>query len=96
MKDIIRLFNREGAKITLVKVKDLDSENSEWKLVVDNKHSYCLRYVRYIYSEDETIYALDPSGGPFISVGSIYEDNYQIIKIYNVMSIIIRERNNKN
>ena len=44
----------------------------------------------------DTIEAIDPSGGPFISLGDEFEDRYKIVKINSVKSIWISERNNDN
>lgn len=92
----IKLFNRDGAKLFLEEIGGIDKENSEYKLTIDDTHSYCLKYVRYILNSDnKTIYAVDPAGGPFMAVGNTIEDKYQIVKINNITSIIICERNNK-
>lgn len=77
MKEI-KLFNREEADMRLIKSNKWWS--NKWKLEVDDRHEYCLQYCRLIYNEDSTtIQAIDPSGGPFISIGDIYEGKYKIV-----------------
>ena len=44
----IKLFNRDGANLWLEKVKEVEPNISEWKLNVDKKHDYCLKYLRVI------------------------------------------------
>lgn len=83
----IKLYNRDGADLWLEKVKD-----SEWILDIDKKHEYCLKYMRIIGNYD----AVDPSGGPIISVGDIFENKYEIVKIINPTTFWISERNNNN
>ena len=76
-------------------IKDLQSQINEYKLNTDK--SFVLEYMRIIFDnvhDDSEIYdfnwngkkancnAIDPSGGPFISVGDTF-DGYKIIRIYN-------------
>lgn len=84
----IQLYNRDGANLWLEKI-----ENSTWKLKVDEKHSYCLNFIRIIFSNEDDIEAVDPSGGPFISVNDTF-DNYRIDKILNETTFLISENNN--
>ena len=61
----IKLYNRYNAKIFLEHIdKDL------WQLKAENPED--LNYMRMIYEDNECkkIHAIDPSGGPFISIGS--------------------------
>ena len=51
--------------------------------------------MRIIGSNPIEIEAVDPSGGPFISLGDEFEDKYKIIKIINPTTFWISERNNK-
>lgn len=74
----MKLYNRDGAHLELNKIKDIDEKISEWKLTVDQEHEYCLQFMRIIGDWE----AIDPSGGPFISVGDKL-GNYKIIKIIN-------------
>lgn len=87
----INLHNRDGAELRLEKVKDIDSNTSEWELKVDANHSYCLQYIRVIGNYE----AIDPSGGPFLSVGDEI-DKYLIVNIINPTTLWLSERNNDN
>lgn len=107
MKDKIKLYNRDGADLWLENTGEQVAENiTIWKLNVDNKHKYVLEFCRYIgdnFSEPE---AIDPSGGPMISLGdefeflSLNEEKEvvkmlgKIVKINSTKSIWISERNN--
>ena len=70
----IKLFNRDGA--------DLYLENCDvnlWKLSVDDKYKYVLEYIRVGYETDnKTINFIDPSGGPYLSVGQRIDGDYVI------------------
>lgn len=89
-KIIVTDCNRDGAKIWLEHLYD-----NTYKLNTDK--SFVLEYMRVIFDnvpDDSEIYdfnwngkkancnAIDPSGGPFISVGETF-DNYKITRIYN-------------
>ena len=39
------------------------------------------------------IEAIDPSGGPMLSVGDVFENKYEIVKINSINEIWIGERN---
>ena len=103
MKEI-KLFNRDGADLKLVQkyLKEIEPGITEWELQVDKKHNYVLEFVRFIgnYDEDKNsvdwsvIEAIDPSGGPFISLGDEFENKYKIVKINGVKSLWLSERNN--
>lgn len=103
MKEI-KLFNRDGADLRLVQkyLKEIEPGITEWELQVDKKHDYVLEFVRFIgnYNEDKNsvdwsvIEAIDPSGGPFISLGDEFENKYKIVKINGVKSLWLSERNN--
>lgn len=73
----IKLYNRDGA--------DLYLENcgvNLWKLSVDDKHKYVLGYIRVGYEIDnKTINFIDPSGGPYLSVGQRVNKDYVISSI---------------
>ncbi len=90
----IKLFNRDGADMWLEKIKDLGNNLSQWKLKVDDDHKYCLEYLRVIGNYPEEIDAVDPSGGPFISVADEFEGKYKIIKIINSTTFEISEHGN--
>jgi len=103
MKEI-KLFNRDGADLKLVQkhLKEIEPYITEWKLKVDKEHSYVLEFCRFIGEHQvdgnkvnwDVIEAIDPSGGPFISLGDEFENKYKIVKINSANSIWISERNN--
>lgn len=89
-KIIITDRNRDGAKIWLEHLYD-----NTYKL--NTNKSFVLEYMRVIFDNvpnDSPTYdfnwndrkancnAIDPSGGPFISVGETF-DGYKITRIYN-------------
>lgn len=98
MKKII-LPNRDGAKLWLEQFN-----NSEWRLTVDKKHLYCLEYLRVTGTLSNgkitDIEAIDPSGGPYLSLGEILEgeedDYYEIVKFINPTTLLLSERDNDN
>ena len=90
----INLHNRDGAELWLEKIKDVAEGITEWRLYADNKHQYCLNYMRYIGDDPYNIEAVDPSGGPMIGLGDTFDKKYQIFKIINPTTFWIRERNN--
>lgn len=66
----IKLFNRHGYSVTLNQIKDNDY------LISGDKDAFY--YFRVIYDEkNKNVKAVDPSGGPFISVG--FEVNNQVV-----------------
>jgi hypothetical protein len=89
----IKLFNRDGADLWLERTdKKVDNNIFVWTLKVDQKHDYVLKYIRII-SEDSTndILAIDPSGGPMLSVGNEFEEKYKIVRINSINNILISE-----
>jgi hypothetical protein len=100
----IKLFNRDGAELYLVKSNnEIEPHIFEWSLEVDRKHNYVLNYCRYIGDftiqnnkvvDWSKIEAIDPAGGPFISLGDEFEGKYKIVKINSANSIWISERDN--
>ena len=100
----IKLYNRDGADLWLEQKnsKEIDPHISEWELKVDKEHSYVLEFCRFIGEHQvdgnkinwNTIEAIDPSGGPFISLGDEFEGKYKIVKINSANNIWISERNN--
>ena len=91
----IQLYNRDGANLWLENTGEQAAENiSVWKLCVDNKHDYCLKYIRIIGDYPYKIEAIDPSGGPMLSVGDVFGNKYEIVKINSINNIWIGERNN--
>ena len=89
----IRLFNRDGADLWLEKIKKISEHEFEWRLYVDQKHLYCLQYIRCIGDYPDNLEAVDPSGGPMINLGDKFEDGkYKIIKIINPTTFILWEQ----
>ena len=89
----IILYNRDRANLWLEK-----EDSDIWKLNVDKNHTYVLKYMRVIgYPEIE---AIDPSGGPFISVGDTLSDTenrfYKVIEIINYTTLKLKEENGNN
>jgi len=78
----IKLFNRDGATLWLE-----NTENNIWKLNVDEDHTWVLEHIRVIGNYPTHIIAVDPSGGPYIEIGSYLKDTkdnkYKIVKIIN-------------
>ena len=68
--DKIKLSNRDGAKLYLINKGDY------WK--IEGPELYT-SYLRIIGNFPDNIRAIDPPGGPFMSVGDIYS-NKKIIK----------------
>ena len=85
----IKLFNRDGANMWLEPFKD-----NLYKLCVDNNHKYCLQYIRVIGNYPNNIEAIDPSGGPFLSIGSYVDKTHKIDKFESALLIRLSERNN--
>lgn len=76
----IKLFNRDGADLYL---KNCDV--NLWELNVDDKHKYVLEFIRIGYkSDNKTIDFIDPSGGPYLSVGQRINKNFIIGSIIEV------------
>jgi len=91
----IKLYNRDGANLWLENTGEQVAENiARWKVCIDDKHKYCLEHIRIINNYPLEIEAIDPSGGPMLSVGDEFEGKYKIVKINNVNSIWISEGNN--
>ena len=91
----IKLYNRDGADLWLENTGEQVAENiAKWKLNVDDKHKYCLEYMRVIGNYPSEIEAIDPSGGPILSVEDVFENKYEIVKINSINDIWIGERNN--
>ena len=96
---IIVDYNRDGAKIWLELIYD-----DVYSLKTDKP--YVLEYMRLIYDsvpDDALIYdfnwngkkaicrAVDPSGGPYISVGDIINKKYKILRIYEGIRIKLQK-----
>lgn len=70
----IKLFNRDGADLKLV-----SEDEKLWKFKVDKEHQYIFNYMRYgVMPDNKTIEMIDPSGGPYLTIGSKLNDNYVI------------------
>lgn len=95
MKEI-KLYNRDGANLKLVNTKD-----NIWELKVDKNHEYVLRYMRVIFKENsETLnpknyLSVDPSGGPFITLGDVFE-GYKLVEFINSTTFIMKENEGNN
>lgn len=64
--EIINLHNRDGAKLHLV-----SEDGKLFKFNVDESHKWVLEYCRIGLMEDNKTYDfVDPSGGPFLQVGT--------------------------
>ena len=81
----INLFNRDGATMWLEKLG-----NNIWELKVDKAHDYCLKYIRVIGNYE----AIDPSGGPFLSVGDYVDKTHKIVDILSCTILKLSEDNN--
>ena len=99
----IKLFNRDGANMFLEEINEISPNIYEFQITVDNKHKYVLEYCRVIYERgfDSEITAIDPAGGPFLSLESELKDEldnkiFKIIKINSAKSILLSERDNNN
>ena len=80
----IKLHNRYHSDIWLEHI-----ENDLW--YINSKSEEDLSYMRIIYNEDnKSIYAIDPSGGPFLYVGAKIDD-YIIKEFYLSRYIIVLE-----
>lgn len=81
---VIKLYNRYNANIWLEYIgKNL------WSLKSENKED--LDYMRFIYNDDNSIYAIDPSGGPFLSINRILTYDNKNLKIKSISRQLIFE-----
>jgi len=84
----IKLDNRYNANIWLEHIdKDL------WELKSQKPED--LQYMRIIFEDDnKSVYAVDPSGGPFLSIGTIvgFEEKYIVKEIFKNGFILRLER----
>lgn len=81
----INLSNRDGAKLYLIST-DIKTDDGRqfYKFDVDEDHEYVLKYMRCGYNENGSIDFVDPSGGPFIKVGSNITDDLIVDSIIDV------------
>lgn len=94
----IQLYNRDGADLRLIKIRNIEPFISEWKLEVDSKHEYCLEHIRVIFN-NSNIEAIDPSGGPYLSISDELDyslKSYKIVNITSDLTLWLSERNNDN
>jgi len=74
----IKFYNRDGSEVWIEKV----GEEGWWQLRM--KPNLLFSFTRLLYEEDgQRIYAVDPPGGPFLSVGMKIEERYMIEEIKN-------------
>lgn len=99
----IKLHNRDGANLELVKVSERPDNSELWKLEVDDEHDYVLQYIRIIGKEGASTMkspddweAIDPSGGPFISIGSIIDNQYKVVGFLDATILILRNEGDNN
>jgi len=70
----IKLFNRDGANLRLV-----SEDGLLWRIKVDIEHKYVLEHMRYgLEKDNKTICMLDPSGGPYMTIGTKIGKDYII------------------
>lgn len=98
MNEKIKLYNRDGANLWLKKCnKQIEPNVWMWYLDVDKEHEYIFEYCRFIGNNISEPEAIDPSGGPMLSVGDTFENGkYKIVKIFSINNIWISERDNDN
>lgn len=93
----IILTNRDGAKIWLEQINDdIYSINSNKKYIIEH-----MRIIYDFVPDDAEIYdfnwgkkaicyAIDPSGGPYMSLDTVIDNKYKIIRIYEDNGIKIK------
>lgn len=89
LNDHYNLFNRDGAKLSLDRIKD-----NQYVLNVDDKHKYVLEHchVNRVITEDSINYSTyDPSGGPYMYPGYKVSDSAEISKIFISDNTVIFE-----
>ncbi len=80
----IKLFNRDGANLRLV-----SEDEKLWQFKVDKEHQYIFDYIRYGFMEDnKTIEMIDPSGGPYLTIGTKLNNDYIIDAFVEVDDIL--------
>lgn len=81
----IKLNNRYNSNLWLEHI-----ENKLWTIKSENKDD--LYGLRLIFENDnKTIHAIDPSGGPFLNVGTILSTEDKKYKIISITSNLIFE-----
>lgn len=72
LKKIIVPHNRDGANLYFIETA---RKSGLYRVKTDPKHKYVLDYAGLTMREDNlTIYAFDPSGGPYMNVGYKFGD----------------------
>lgn len=73
----IKLDNRYNANLWLEHI-----DEDLWQLKSEDPED--LQYMRIIYEDDKSVYAVDPSGGPFLSINTIvgFKEKYIIDEIF--------------
>ena len=102
-KKKMKLHNRDGANLELVKISTRPDNSEVWKLKVDTDHDYVLQYIRIIGKEGASTMkspndweAIDPSGGPFISIGSIIDNQYKVVGFLDATTLILQNEGDNN
>jgi hypothetical protein len=94
MENVIKLQARYGWKHKLEQIS-----GDCWKLVLDPKGPQSYRCIGFEHTDFKQtpckIYAIDPDGGPFLSVGSTIE-NYTIDSIMSNGIIWLKQNKNEN
>ena len=82
----IKFYNRDGSEVWIEKI----GKEGWWGLRM--KPDLLFFYTHLLYEEEgQEIYAVDPPGGPFLSVGMKIEERYIIEEIKNTsMGIFLR------
>lgn len=82
----IKFYNRDSSEVWIEKV----GEEGWWQLRM--KPDQLFSYTRLLYEEEgQGIYAVDPPGGPFLSIGMKIEEQYRMEEIKNTsMGIFLR------
>jgi hypothetical protein len=82
----IEFYNRDGSEVWIEKVGD----EGWWQLRIKPDQLYS--FIRLLYEEEgQEIYAIDPPGGPFLSVGMKIEERWMMGEIKNTsMGIFLR------
>lgn len=92
----IDLYNRDGFNVWIERI----GENSDWWQLRTDQPSL-FNYTRLIFGDDDTnsIYAVDPPGGPFISIGSKWwcesDEELEVREIKNTSSGIFLKLSKK-
>lgn len=89
--EIINLFNRDGAKMHLV-----SEDNKLFTFNVDESHKWVLEHCRVGFMEDNKTYDfVDPSGGPFLQVGTKIDGRLieAIVPLDEGIGVVLADKN---